>query len=70
MSQNVGDMWTLRKNGREMVCRLVTHMFSWELRLLISGDLYHSEVCRSEKKVFDTADLWRAEAERKGWADS
>jgi len=45
------DNWTLRKAKRDTahvaVCELWTHVFDWELRLLVDGALQRSQVCRT-----------------------
>ena len=65
----LGEVWSLKKSGRTMTCRLTNHPFGWELRMFIGEELYRSEVCKVEEKVFDTADAWKVEAKRKGWAE-
>lgn len=29
----MGNVWTLEKSGRRLVCRLLSHPLGWELRL-------------------------------------
>jgi hypothetical protein len=58
-----GNMWTVRKaegnTAHVAVCELWTHIFGWELRLLVDGDLQRSQVCRSFHEWLDTADEWK-----------
>jgi hypothetical protein len=65
----IGDIWRLSNGVREVACRVSTHPFGWELRVESKDELARSQVCRSQKEVFDTADAWKAEAEAKGWDD-
>ena len=52
-----------------MACRLVTHSLGWELRLMIGADLFRTEVCKTEERVFKRADEWRTDAIAKGWQE-
>lgn len=68
---DLGDCFRLTKtkNGRQLkaVCRLFSHLFGWELRLEVNGELQRSEVCRSEDQVFSTFEQWKAGMVEKGW---
>lgn len=60
--------WTLRKHGHKIaVCEVWSHVLGWELRLLISGELVQSQVCRSQEELIDTQERWRAAMAAKGW---
>ena len=62
----VGDAWTLSKNGRVARCAVVTHQFGWELRLMV-GELRRSQVCRSTKEILDHQASWKAAMIGRGW---
>jgi hypothetical protein len=50
------------------VCELWSHVFGWDARLLIRGELRQSRVCRDQDSVLDTIDEWKAALVAKGWA--
>jgi hypothetical protein len=62
-------MWTMTKGQLRLRCALATHPLGWELRLSVRDELSRSQVCKTEREVFDTSDAWRAEAVTKGWAE-
>ena len=70
ISRTLGNIWTAEKAARKMTCRLVTHPLGWELRLLIGEELFQSETCRTDTKVFEVADRWESEVASKGWVRS
>jgi hypothetical protein len=35
----LGELFILKKNGREATCRLRSHQFGWKLRLFVSQQL-------------------------------
>jgi len=53
-------MFRLQKtrNGQSLdaVCRLLTHVLGWELRLEVAGSLQRSQVCRTQDEVLDAYD--------------
>ena len=59
--------WTLSKDGRTAVCRMFSHPLGHELRLELSGELFLSEVCRSDDDVLGCQERWRVGLEEKGW---
>jgi hypothetical protein len=65
--QPVGDLWTLSRGALVMRCALATHSFGWELRLTAGSNFSRSQVCKTETQVTETADGWKAEAEKQGW---
>lgn len=65
--KDLGELFILRKSGREAVCKLTTHQFGWELRLEVAGELRRSCVCRSQEEVFSTGEEWKAAMVEKGW---
>ena len=68
-AESLGPIWTLHKGSRTVVCTLSTHPLGWELAALLDGELFQSQVCKTEPTVFDTAETWRAAWDSKGWAD-
>jgi hypothetical protein len=47
------------------------HKWEWDgaIRLHVGDDLFRSEVCKVQDRVFRRADEWRAEALTKGWLE-
>lgn len=65
--QRLGDVWTLHRGAIALRCSLATHSLGWELRLTAGSAFSRSQVCKSEREVFDLRDGWKAEALAKGW---
>jgi hypothetical protein len=51
--RELGACWVLRKGKRQARCEMWSHVFGWELRLIASGELLRSQVCRTQEEVFD-----------------
>lgn len=67
VAREVAVLWTLRKYGRDAVCRLLTHVFGHELRIEVAGLLLSSVVCRTDDDVSDYQEGWRSALEDSGW---
>ena len=69
--RNSANLFRLQKtrDDRQLhaVCRLMPHVFGWELRVEIDRDL-RSAVCRSTEEVLTTMEEWKAAMVVKGWA--
>jgi hypothetical protein len=54
----LGEIFILKKNGREAACKLRSHQFGWELRLFVGQQLevVQTQVCRSQDEVLTTGD--------------
>jgi hypothetical protein len=69
--QELGDVFRLHKRrGRDTrvaVCRLLTHVLGWEVRLEVDGELQRSQVCRSQDEVLTLGEQWGAALREKGW---
>lgn len=59
--------WTLRKGGRESVCRMFSHELGHELRLEVAGEVVATQVCRSDAEILTCQEQWRAGLEAKAW---
>ena len=59
-SRQLGSCWRMHTNKRNAECELWTHILGWELRLIVSGELLQSQVCRTQEEVFDTFEQWKA----------
>jgi hypothetical protein len=66
-----GDFFIVRqqKDGASQVavCELWSHIFGWELRMLIDGELRGSQVCHTGEEWLETGEQWRAVMIEKGW---
>lgn len=47
---DLGELFIVKKNGREATCKLRSHQFGWELRLFIGTqtEVVQTQVCRSQ----------------------
>jgi len=61
------DVWSLRKRTHIVQCMLYTHQFGWELRLEV-GQLFRTQVCRSDREIEDVSVAWKEEMIEKGWS--
>jgi hypothetical protein len=59
--------WRLHKAKRKAECEMWSHILGWELRLIASGELLQSQVCRTQDEVFDTFEQWKAAMVGRGW---
>ena len=46
---------------------LYTHQFGWELRLEV-GQLFRTQVCRSDREIEDVSVAWKEAMIEKGWS--
>ena len=61
-------VWTLTKRGHVAQCVLFSHQFGWELRLEV-GELFRTQVCRSDRDSEDVSGEWKAAMIEKGWTE-
>jgi hypothetical protein len=67
-AEPLGTFWTIQHGQREAECTIRTHVLGWELTLFINGELYWSQVCKTESEVSEISGKWRAVLLEKGWA--
>lgn len=67
--QDIGNVWTLTKGGKRLVCTLHTHRMGWELRVWYGPELVRSEVCKTQDDVLSTAEKWKATALTDAWVE-
>jgi hypothetical protein len=67
--KEMGDLLRLTKNGREARAVLYSHVFGWEVRLLVGRQLeaVRTQVCRSKEDVLSTGEEWKAAMLADGW---
>ena len=66
---HIGELFILKKNGREATCKLRAHQFGWELLLFVGAQLevVQSQVCRGQDEVLTTGEQWKAGLIDQGW---
>jgi len=54
----LGELFIMRKNGREATCKLRSHQFGWELLLVVGRrlEVVQSQVCRTQDDVLTTGE--------------
>jgi hypothetical protein len=68
-SRDLGELFIVRKNGREATCKLRSHQCGCEL-LLLAGrqeEVGQSQVCRSQDELSTTGEQRKAAMIAKGW---
>jgi hypothetical protein len=63
----VGDAWRLTKDDRAVTCTITTHPLGWDLWARVDGEMWKTQVCRTEIETLETARAWRLAWEAKGW---
>jgi hypothetical protein len=64
---DLGDLWSLTKNGEWLRARLWTHPDGWELRLYRGESELRRHVLDEHDRVMRYATRWRLNAESQGW---
>jgi hypothetical protein len=64
---DVGTLWTMRRPGRQARCALFARPGSWELRILIDGDVLLAERCPRGNDAFALAARWKDRMLAQGW---
>jgi hypothetical protein len=59
--------WTLTKGPHRATCQMFTHLFGFELRLIVKQQLVESRVCRTDAEILHTQEQWRTAMQAKGW---
>lgn len=65
---DLGELFIVKKNGRQATCKLRSHQFGWELLLFVGAqiEVVQTQVCRSQDEVFDTGEQWKRAMIEKG----
>jgi hypothetical protein len=60
--KGIGELFILRKDGREAVCGLWTHWAGWECRLAVGNpdEIVQTQVCRTQDEVFSAGERWKS----------
>ena len=65
--QDVGTLWTLRREEYTARCQLLSWSPDWELRVVMEQDILLSKRCRSTVDAFEIAEHWRLGLLEHGW---
>lgn len=66
-AKDLGEVWTLEKNGHRARCILQGHPIGTEARILIDDDVQRTEAFRDTTAMINATTAWREAFERKGW---
>lgn len=64
---DVGTLWSMRRECLAARCALIAWPGDWELRILVDGEILLSERCPRGDEAFALAERWRGRMIRQGW---
>ena len=65
--QDVGTLWTLRREEYTARCTLLSWSPDWELRVVMEKDILLAKRCRTTAAAFELAEHWRRGLLEHGW---
>ena len=65
--QDVGTLWTLRRDEYTARCSLLSWSPDWELRVVMEEDILLAKRCRTTAEAFELAEHWRLGLLEHGW---
>ena len=65
--QDVGTLWSLRREDYSARCILLSWSPDWELRVLIGSDILLAKRCRTTGDAFELGERWRRGLLDHGW---
>ena len=65
--QDVGTLWTLRRDEYTARCCLLSWSPDWELRVVMENDVLVAKRCRTTAEAFELAEHWRCGLMEHGW---
>ena len=65
--QDVGTLWTLRRDEYTASCRLLSWSPDWELRVVMEKDILLARRCQTTAEAFALAEHWRRGLLQHGW---
>lgn len=68
-AKDLGEVWSLEKNGRIARCVLQGHPLGVEARVLVDDEIQRTETFRNQKVMLDATITWREMFEAKGWRE-
>lgn len=64
---DVGTLWTLQHQGCTARCALLAWRATWEVRVLVDGEILLTECCRRTDDAFSLAEEWKRRLVDDGW---
>jgi hypothetical protein len=64
---DVGTLWMMQRLECSARCALMAWPGSWELRVLVDGDILLSEGCTRADEAFELAERWKHRMLDQGW---
>lgn len=65
--QDVGTLWTLRRDEYTARCTLFSWSPDWELRVVMEDDILLAKRCENTADAFELAEHWRRGLIEHGW---
>ncbi len=65
--QDVGTLWSLRREEYSARCILLSWSPDWELRVVMEQDVLLAKRCRTTVDAFELAEHWRLGLLEHGW---
>ena len=65
--KDLGEVWSLTKNGRVARCVLRGHPLGVEACVLVDDEIQRTEAFRDQKAMIGVTTAWREMFEKKGW---
>lgn len=65
--QDVGTLWTLRREEYTARCSLFFWSAEWELRVVMEKDVLLAQRCSATADAFELAEHWRRGLVEHGW---
>ena len=65
--QDVGTLWTLRRDEYIASCTLLSWSPDWEVRVVMQKDILVAKRCRTTAAAFELAEHWRRGLLEHGW---
>ena len=65
--KDVGTLWIMRRSHHSARCALLERFGTWELRIVIDGEMLLSERCRRGSAAFALAETWKGRMSDDGW---
>jgi hypothetical protein len=64
---DVGTLWTMRRQDYAARCALIAWPDDWELRVLVNGEVLLAERCERADEAFTLAERWKQRMLDQGW---
>jgi hypothetical protein len=64
---DIGTLWTLRRDACTARCALMVWPARWEVRALVDGTILLAERCTRADEAFSLAERWKRQLLAQGW---